>query len=175
LSTRRKPNGDRAGARRHPRPRAATSSPLRRIAALEGLLRAGEARLHARRFGVDATEWRVLAVLGDGAPVSVVETAARGAIEKARTARAAQALSRRGLVERTHDPFDARRTLLRLTTKGRALYRRATLLVRARERSLLAALAPGEQRALARLLAKLQRAAEKALGGGAPAEPPRGD
>jgi DNA-binding MarR family transcriptional regulator len=164
VSAGRNPNRGRAAARRHRRTRRATSSPLQRIAALAALLGTGEVRAHARRFGLDGTEWRILAVLGDGAPVSVVETAARGALEKGRTARAAQALSRRGLVERTHDPFDARRTVLRLTTKGRALYRRATLVARARERLLLAALAPGEQRVLARLLAKLQRAAEKALG-----------
>jgi DNA-binding MarR family transcriptional regulator len=173
LSTRRKPSGG-AAARRHPRAQGASRSPLQRVAALAALLRTGEARLHARRFGLDATECRVLAVLGDGAPVSLVEAAARGELEKGRTARAAQALSRRGFVERTHDPFDARQTVLRLTTKGRALYRRATLLGRARERLLLAALAPGEQRALARLLAKLQRAAEQALGG-ATGAPRRGD
>lgn len=163
MSTRRKPNRGRAGARRHRRARAA-SSPLPRIAALAALLGTAEVRLHTRRFGLDAAQWRVLTVLGDGAPVSMVEAAARGAIEKGRAARAAQALARRGFVERTHDPFDARRTVLRLTTKGRALYRRATLLARARERLLLAALAPGEQRDLERLLAKLHRAAEKALG-----------
>jgi len=163
VSTRRKPDGSRAGARRHRRARAA-SSPLPRIAALAALLGTAEVRLYTRRFGLDAAEWRLLTVLGDGAPVSLVEAAARGAIDKGRAARVAQALARRGFVERTHDPFDARRTVLRLTTKGRALYRRATLLARARERLLLAALAPGEQRELERLLAKLQRAAEKALG-----------
>jgi DNA-binding MarR family transcriptional regulator len=97
--------------------------------------------------------------------VSLVEVVARGAIERGRAVRAAQALARRGVVARTHDPFDARRLVLQLTTKGRALYRRATLLARARERLLLAALAPGEQRELERLLAKLQRAAEKTLAG----------
>jgi DNA-binding MarR family transcriptional regulator len=163
VSTRRKSNGGRAGVRRHRRARAASSS-LPRIATLAALLGTAQVRLYTRRFGLDAAEWRLLTVLGDGAPVSLVKAAARGAIEKGRTARAAQALARRGFVERTHDPFDARRTVLRLTTKGRALYRRATLLARARERLLLAALAPGEQRELERLLAKLQRAAEKALG-----------
>jgi DNA-binding MarR family transcriptional regulator len=164
VSTRRKPNGGRAAARRHRRARGAASSPLPRIATLAALLGTAEVRLYTRRFGLDAAEWRLLTVLGDGAPVSLVEAAARGALEKGRAARAAQALARRGFVERTHDPFDARRTILRLTTKGRALYRRATLLARARERLLLAALAPGEQRELERLLTKLQRAAEKALG-----------
>jgi DNA-binding MarR family transcriptional regulator len=164
VSTRRKPNDGRAGARQHRRARGATGSALPRIAALAALLGTAEVRLHTRRFGLDAAQWRVLTVLGDAAPVSMVEAAARGAIEKGRAARAAQALARRGFVERTHDPFDARRTVLRLTTKGRALYRRATLLARARERLLLAALAPGEQRDLERLLAKLHRAAENALG-----------
>ncbi len=165
MSTRRKRNGSRTGARRHRRARGAASSLLPRIATLAALLGTAEARQRIRRFGLDAAEWRLLTVLGDGAPVSLVEAAARGATGKGRAARAAQALARRGVVERTHDPFDARRTVLRLTTKGRALYRRATLLARARARVLLAALAPGEQRELERLLAKLQLAAEKAAGG----------
>jgi DNA-binding MarR family transcriptional regulator len=162
---RRERNGGRTGPRRHRRTRAPASSALPRIAALAAALAAAELRLHARRFGLDAAEWRVLAALGDGAAVSLAEAAARGAVERARAVRAAQALARRGIVERTHDPFDARRLVLQLTTKGRALYRRATLLARERERLLLAALAPGEQRELERLLAKLERAAQKALAG----------
>jgi DNA-binding MarR family transcriptional regulator len=143
--------------------------------ALARLLGLGEARLHARRFGLEGPQWQVVAALGEGAPVSVAEVAARGGIEKGRAARAAQALSRRGFVERTHDAFDARRMVLCLTTKGRALYRRVAALARARERTLLATLAPGEQRELDRLLAKLQREAEKALGIRAVEEPERGE
>ncbi len=161
MSTR---SGTGAKARRHRRARGAASAALGRIAALAALFATAEARAHARRFGLDTAQWRMLAVLGDGAAASLVEATARSALEKGRAARAAQALGRRGFVERTHDPFDARRMVLRLTTKGRALYRRASLLARARERLLLAPLAPAEQRELDRLLAKLQRAAEKALG-----------
>ena len=163
MSKRRERNGGRPGAGRHRRARAGAGAALPRIAALAAALAAAELRLHARRFGLDAAEWRVLATLGDGAAMSLAEALSRGAVERARAVRAAQTLARRGLVERTHDPFDARRLVLQLTTKGRALFRRAALLVRARERLLLAALAPGEQRELERLLAKLQRAAEKAL------------
>lgn len=163
MSTRPKPRAGRAGARRHRRARVASRSPLPRLAALAALLRGAEVRLHSRRFGLDAVEWRVLAVLSDGAAASLVTAGARAAVEKGRAARAGQALARRGLVERTHDPFDARRTVLRLTTKGRALYRRAALAARARDRRLLAALSPTEQRELERLLGKLHRAAERAL------------
>ena len=52
--------------------------------------------------------------------------------------------------------------LFRLSTRGRALYRRVASRMRARERALLAGLAPVERRQLDRLLAKLQRAAEAA-------------
>ena len=136
---------------------------LPQLASLARLIAAAEARSQGRRFGLEVPEWRVVAVLGDGAPRSVADAATRAAIDKSRASRAVQVLARRGLVERTHDAFDARRTLLRLTTKGRALYRRVTSFARARERTLLAALAPGEQRELGRLLAKLQREAERLL------------
>jgi DNA-binding MarR family transcriptional regulator len=165
VSTRRRPDGRRARPRRHRRARGGASSPLARLAALAALLGTAEVRRHARRFGLDAAEWHILAALGNGAPASIVGAAARGALEKGRAARAAQALARRGFVERTHDPFDARRIVLCLTTKGRALYRRATLSGRAHERLLLAALAPGEQRELERLLGKLQHAVENAAAG----------
>ena len=161
MSKRRKAGG-RAGARRHPRPREPAL--LQRIAGLADALATAEARLRERRFGLAVPEWRVVVVLGDGAPASLAEVAARGGVDRPHASRAAQALARRGIVERTHDAFDARRTLVRLTTKGRALSRRVALLARARERTLLAALAPSEQRELERLLAKVQRHATAALG-----------
>ncbi len=155
----RKPGARRPGAVRHRRPRAA-SAPLReRLVALARVLAAGEARAPAARFGLEESAWRVVAALGDGAARSAAETAARSALEKARTARVLQALARGGYLERTHDAFDARRTLFRLSTRGRALYRRVAARARAGEQALLAALSPGERRQLDRLLAKLQRAA----------------
>src|SRR5215831_17248410 len=150
------------------RERAPKSGGSRRRAAPSAPARVGVAatdrRLRERRFGLAAPEWRVVVALGDGAPASLAEVAARGGLDRPRASRAAQALARRGMVERSHDAFDARRTLVRLTTKGRALSRRVALLARARERTLLAALAPSEQRELERLLAKIQRHAAAVLG-----------
>jgi DNA-binding MarR family transcriptional regulator len=77
-------------------------------------------------------------------------------------ARSLQSLARAGYLERTHDAFDARRTLFRLSTRGRALYRRVAASNRAREGGLLAGLTPVERRQLDRLLAKLHRAVEAA-------------
>ncbi len=160
MSTRRQPGAGRPRALRHPRPRVAAVPLLERLASLARLFAAAAARGPADRFGLDPAGWRVVAALGDGAARSAAETAARSALDKARASRALQALARAGYLERTHDAFDARRTLFRLTTRGRALYRRVALRARVRERALLAGLTPVERRQLDRLLAKLQRAAE---------------
>jgi DNA-binding MarR family transcriptional regulator len=159
MSTRRKPGGPRPGLRRHRRRRTTAAPLVERLAALARRFGADAARPSAERSDVDAAGWRVVAALGDGAVRSAAETAARTGLDKARAARALQSLARGGYLERTHDAFDARRTLFRLSTRGRALYRRVASSARARERALLAGLTPVERRQLDRLLAKLQRVA----------------
>lgn len=132
-----------------------------RIAALAEALAASAARLYAMRFALSTHEWRVLVALGD-VPLSPAELGRRTGIERGRVARLATALARRGLVVREADPFDARRTALRLTQKGRALYRRLVPVARAREQALLEAFSPAERRELERLLEKLEAAAAAA-------------
>ncbi len=161
MSVRRK-GARRPPARRHRRPRAAGRPLAERLAALARLL--GTPAASGERFGLDPAGWRVVAVLGDGLARSPAETAARSGLEKTRAARALQALARAGYLERAHDAFDARRIRFRLSTRGRALYRRVAARARAQERALLAALTPGERRQLDRLLARLQRAAEAGPG-----------
>ena len=159
-----------AKPRQHARRRAATAgrnAPFAlerfvpyRIATLASLLARGASQLYARRFGLAIREWRILAVLGEGRPLSAVEVVRRTAIDKGRVSRAIAGLLRRGLVVREADAFDARRTMLRLSLKGRALYRRVVPLATARERELLAGLTAPERRQLERLLAKLHERAE---------------
>jgi DNA-binding MarR family transcriptional regulator len=168
----------RAAARAHARrPGARRDEPLAlerfvpyRIATLANLLALGAARVYARRFGLVIREWRILAVLGEGAPLSATEVVRRTAIDKGRVGRAVANLLRRGLVAREPDAFDARRTMLRLSQKGRAVYRRIVPLAAAGERELLGALTPAERRELERLLAKLHLRAEAMLArlGGVP-------
>jgi len=160
VSARRKPGTRRPSGPRHRRPRPEAALLAERLAAAARLLAARAAR--AERFGLDASRSRVVAALGDGAARSAGETAAQSALDPARAARVLQSLDRAGYVERTHDAFDARRTLFRLSTRGRALYRRMSAGARAQEESLLAGLTPAERRRLDRLLAKLQRALETA-------------
>jgi DNA-binding MarR family transcriptional regulator len=134
-----------------------------RIATLAHFVAAVALRGYARRFGLLVREWHILAVLGEGRPLSAAELARRTVIDKGRVSRAVASLTRRGLVERAPDAFDARRTMLRLSQKGRAIYRRIVPLARGRERALLDALTPAERRQLERLLAKLHGQAEAML------------
>lgn len=133
------------------------------IATLAHLLAFLGARLYAERFGLVVREWHILAVLGEGRPLSAREVARRTVIDKGRVTRAIATLTRRGLVERAPDAFDARRTMLRLSRKGRALYRRIVPLARAGERALLDAITPAEHRQFGRVLAKLHRQAAAML------------
>jgi DNA-binding MarR family transcriptional regulator len=130
-----------------------------RIATLERLLARGAARRYLRRFGLAAREWRVLAALGEGRPLSAEALARRTAIGAGQAKRTAASLARRGFVAPEADAFDARRTLLSLSRKGRALYRRIVPVAAAHERALLAGLSAPERRVLQRLLARLHERA----------------
>jgi DNA-binding MarR family transcriptional regulator len=134
-----------------------------RIATLESLLARGAARGYLRRFALAAREWRILAALGEGRPLSADALARRTAIGAGQVTRAAASLARRGLVAPEADAFDARRTLLRLSRKGRALYRRIAPVAAAHERALLAGLSAPERRVLQRLLARLHERAAALL------------
>jgi DNA-binding MarR family transcriptional regulator len=151
--------------------RAALLAPYR-IAALANLLAQSAVRQYARRFGLTILEWHVLAVLGEGRPLSAAEVSRRTAIDRRRAGRVVAGLMRRGLVDRQPDAFDARRVTLRLSLKGRAIYRRVVPLAAAGERNLLAVLTTPERRQLERLLARLHERAEAMLAqrGGAPNE-----
>ena len=136
-------------------PRAPEHLVAFQIATLENLLARAAARRYLRRFGLAAREWLVLAALGEGRPLSPEALGLRTAIDAAQVTRVAASLARRGFVERQSDAFDARRTLLRMSRKGRALYRRIVPVAAAHERALLAGLTVPERRILQRLLARL--------------------
>ena len=121
------------------------------------------AGIYDRRFGLSRQEWRVLAVLGQDAPLTAGGVCARTSMDKVQVSRAVAGLVAAGLLERRPDRRDRRRGLLRLAPRGRAVYRAIVPLVLARERELLAALTEREVRAFDRLLDKLRARAEALL------------
>lgn len=114
------------------------------------------ARRYSDAFGLAIPEWRVMAVLGNFAPLTANQLCRRTAMDKVKVSRAVTRLVAAGHVGKQANPADQRSTLLRLTPKGRRVYRRIVPHALELEAALTAALAPGERAALAATLAKLE-------------------
>ena len=126
-----------------------------RLSVLTNLMSRAFARSYGRRFGLTIPEWRAMAVLGRFAPLSANEICQRTAMDKVRVSRAVARLKKAGLVERSTDRADRRRSALRLSAAGRRIHGDIVPLARAIEARLLADLTASEIAALDRLVAKL--------------------
>lgn len=132
-----------------------------RVLVLSNTLGKGAVRFYARRFHVSLAEWRLIATLALHAPISVNALSAELSTDKGWISRTAAALVRKGLVKTRTDAADARKLLLDLSSKGRALYARIEPAARARQTRLLSALTDRERALFEAALAKLQRRASE--------------
>ena len=136
-----------------------------RLSVLSNAVSAAIARDYATRFDLGITEWRVMAVLGLVPGLSAGEVAERTAMDKVAVSRAVARLIEAGRVERSVSGEDRRRSVLRLSEAGYAVYDQVVPIALGHEQQLLAQLSDGERAALDRILAKLAQA-ELALAGG---------
>jgi DNA-binding MarR family transcriptional regulator len=116
-------------------------------------------KLYASRFDLSIPQWRVMAVLGRYEPISANEVCDRVVMDKVAVSRAVQAMLRRGLVERTVDVRDRRRSALCLSKRGRAIHGEIVPLAIQYERRLLGTLSPEERTLLDSLLQRLLKGA----------------
>jgi DNA-binding MarR family transcriptional regulator len=107
---------------------------------------------YAQEFGLPVGEARCLAAIGNFAPLSVIQLAARANLDKGQASRAAQALVERGLVVKEASVADARGVLLQPTAAGRRLWTRVMRLIARRNEEIFGCLAPAEQKQLAAYL-----------------------
>ena len=126
-----------------------------RLSVLSNRISQDIARLYAERWDLAVTEWRVMAVLGRHDDVSAREVAERTAMDKVAVSRAIASLLAAGRIERDTHGNDRRRSCLRLSPAGRAIYDEVAPLALAYQRRLLDGLADDERAALDRLLARL--------------------
>jgi DNA-binding MarR family transcriptional regulator len=117
------------------------------------------ARSYAERFGVSIPQWRVMAVLGDDPGRSANELVERTRMDKVSVSRAVSGLTAAGRVVRRTNPADRRRSVLRLSARGRSIYEQIVPLARRYEQELLGRLQPTERRALDALITHLDEAA----------------
>ena len=132
-----------------------------RLAVLTNIVSLSLATTYEHEFSLTIPEWRVLAVLARYPNLSGMEVSERAAMDKVAVSRAVQSLVTAKRVVRTHDKGDRRRTLLRLSPAGRAVYTRAAPLALRYEKSLLNTLSSADKRVLSRLIEQLIEQAQQ--------------
>jgi len=120
------------------------------------------ARAYQTRFGLSVPEWRVIAMLGERAPMTAQGLVEATAMDKVTVSRALRGLDARGLVSRTPNPDDRRASDVRLTGEGRAIYAEVAPLALDYERALLETFSADERAQLSRLLDRLAERVEVA-------------
>ena len=110
---------------------------------------------HVRAAGLSSVEWRVLATLHDGEPLTVSRLAKEVLSKQPTVTKLVQRMAEQGLVLLSADADDQRRTLVSITAAGRRLVRPLVSKARAHETAMLSSLATSEKTALKRLLGKI--------------------
>ena len=127
-----------------------------RLSVLSNRISQDIAQLYGERFGLNVTEWRILAVLGRYPDLSASEVAERTAMDKVAVSRAVTSLLESGRLKRRVHGSDRRRSVLALSAKGYKVYDEVAPLALAYERRLMEGLREDERAALDRLLTRME-------------------
>ena len=126
-----------------------------RLSVLSNRISGAIARVYSDRFGLAVTEWRIMAVLGRYPGLSANQVAQRTAMDKVAVSRAVARLLEAGRIERGMHDDDRRRSVLRLSEPGYAIYDQVAPLALRFEQRLLGDLNEAERDLLFRLLDRL--------------------
>ena len=131
-----------------------------RLAVLSNDVSRALSTIYRERFGITIPEWRVMANLGRHRAMSSNRIAELGSMDKAKVSRAVTRLVESGLVTREVDANDNRLIVLRLSQKGRRIYREIAKLAIDWEADFLSTISAEDRAALDRILTVLQARAE---------------
>jgi DNA-binding MarR family transcriptional regulator len=123
-----------------------------RLSVLANTMSTALAAAYAERFQLSIPEWRVLAVLARSPGLSAAQVAQRTAMDKVAVSRAVASLSRARRIERSVEESDRRRSRLRLTADGKAVYDEVVPWALAYENAVLSGIPPASRAALLDLL-----------------------
>ena len=101
-----------------------------RMHVLNKLSDRGIGDLYQTRLDITLPEARVIASVGSFGPFSIMDLAKHANLDKSQASRAAEALIKRGLVERETSADDGRVVLISLTEAGRVLFRKVIPIAR---------------------------------------------
>jgi DNA-binding MarR family transcriptional regulator len=115
------------------------------------------AEAYSRLFALSIPQWRIIAVLGEGVPLTQLAIVSQTVMDKMTVSRAVRALVDRGVIDRApHE--DKRSQLLALSAPGRRLYESVAPAALAMEAALLEGFSREEIATLEAALAKLEAA-----------------
>jgi DNA-binding MarR family transcriptional regulator len=114
---------------------------------------------HVRAAGLTSIEWRVLATLHDGQPLTVSQLAHEVLSKQPTVTKLVQRMGEQGWLALRDDPADQRRTLVSVTPAGRRLVKPLVDRARDHEARLLRSLGASDKAALLKLLEKLTHGA----------------
>ncbi|MBL8550529.1 MAG: MarR family transcriptional regulator [Hyphomonadaceae bacterium] len=117
------------------------------------------AAAYTERFRLSIPEWRLIAILHEVEDATQQDLVRATLMDKVAVSRAAQMLEENRLVARRQDARDGRALRIRLSERGRALYRRIEPTALEYERRLLAAFGKEEIAQLSEMLGRLAEAA----------------
>jgi DNA-binding MarR family transcriptional regulator len=111
--------------------------------------------LYQKRFGVNVTEWRILALLAIEPAISAARICYVIGFDKGPVSRTLAMMEESGLVTIRTDENDGRTHAISLTAKGRATHGQVIAVALERERRLLSCLRKDEREALINLLGRI--------------------
>ncbi len=126
-----------------------------RLSVLTNIVSGSIASAYQQRFGLGIPEWRVIAVLARHPGLSAAEVATFTRMDAVAVSRAVTRLTRAGRLRRSVAREDRRRSILRLSPAGRAVYSKIAPLALDYERDLLDCLDAKQVAALDSIIGKL--------------------
>jgi DNA-binding MarR family transcriptional regulator len=144
-------------------PKSVTDLLTYRLLRLSNTLGLYSNRRYRTDYGITLPEWRVLSIVALLKSTSARDVSRVLATDKAWVGLTVEKLCRRGLVDRTSDKEDMRRTLLSLTGQGRKVHDGIMANARRRQKRLLGALPEGTVDVLIDCLDRLQAEADLML------------
>ena len=133
-----------------------------KVLKLANVLRRGSTLVYGRKLGLSQVEWRIVALVGEHAPVSLNELADLLDLDKGQTSRSVSALVARRLMLREYRR-DGRGIRITLTARGTEIYGQLMASALERNRVLLSGMTPEEKSQLFAVLDRLTALARTIL------------
>ena len=131
-----------------------------RLSRIQAKLNAQASRILRDHAGVTVTQWRIIAMLGDGGSCTAAHLSRMSAMDKGLISRNVKMLHADGFITISRDGKDNRALFLNLTDKGRGVFDHTFPRMQARQKALRSHLDEVDHDLLMRAFDKLERAAE---------------